>query len=127
MADTLTTRDAILDFADSKIESLTVKAWDGCTVMLRTLTGADRASLLKHWEDPSFDKGTLPSRFAARALCDKKGERLFKDSEWRELDKKSAGALDEIVAAGFKQSGLDDEAIEELRGNSSETQSESSG
>ncbi len=124
MSEELLTRDAILNIDDVRIEKVVVKEWGGKVVYCRSMSGPDRASLLKEHNDPDHDDATGPAHMAARVLCDPQtGERLFEDKDWERLWAKNAKAMDEISKLGLKLAGMSEEEQEELRGESEEAPS----
>lgn len=123
-------RDDILATDDSKVIALQIPEWNR-KVHLRVLSGAERdrfeASIAP---DPKTGRKAMDNfrgRFAALVLCDEKGERVFTDQDAVHLGRKSAQALDRILAAGMRHNELDAAAVEEAEGKSVGDPSSASG
>lgn len=113
------TRDQILAADDLKTERLEVAEWGG-TVIVRTMTGADRDELeaaIVGADGRSKDATILRAKVVALSVVDEEGNRLFKFEEARELAKKSAAALARVAKVAMRLSAITDEAVEEIKGN----------
>jgi hypothetical protein len=86
----------ILNAADVKTSAVEVPEW-GCTVHVRTMTGADAASMQKHKDDAFI---------VCLIACDEHGQRLFEDSDHEALLQKSALAIHRIAKAALVHNGL---------------------
>lgn len=121
---TYLTRDAILGAADLPTEECDCPEWGG-TVVVRGLTGAQR----DEWEasttivrGKTAVRDTANARAKLVALCavdHETGEPLFTRQDVDALGKKSGAALGRVFAVAARLSGLTDEELEELEGNSS--------
>lgn len=128
----LLSKDQILSAQDLDKELVHVPEWGG-HIYVRALTGAERdafeASLIS---ERSVQRGrrqetirssnfqNLRARLCALTICDENGERLFSDSDVKELGRKSATALTRVFEVAQRLSGLSDQDVEELAGNSEE-------
>lgn len=105
-------RDRILAANDIPTELLTVPEW-GCEVLIKGMTGADRAGLLERAVTPegavSFSK-FYPEVVIATAHDPATEERLFGESDRDLLMEKSGAALDRVANVGLRLSGMTDEA-----------------
>jgi len=116
------TADQILNAVDITYEDVPVPEWGG-TVRIRGLTGTERD---RYEQSLLGTKGTVsvPKLAGARArLCawtivNAAGELEFTDAQVLKLGKKSAAALERVFDASRKLSGLSEEDVEELAGNS---------
>ena len=118
----LLSKDAILKASDVLQEKVKVPEWAG-SVMVRGLTGAQRdayESSLMIGKGKSRDVNLKNARAKLVVLCvvDEDGRRLFTDADVAALGDKSAAALQRIFDAAQKLSGLSDQDIEELTGES---------
>lgn len=131
-------KEAILAANDLEKELVEVPEWGGA-VYVRALTGTERdafeASLVnervvrrgrKSETTRETNLRNLRARLCALTMCDEEGNRLFGDSEVHELGKKSASALNRVFEVAQRLSGLSEGDVEELAGNSGETDSDDS-
>ena len=119
------TREQILNVRDLPLREVTVEAWDGASVWLRTISAGerDRFFLMSRKSPDSLEPD--PENFRARLLvyciCDENGERLFRDDEVELLGEKCAGAINQLYAEAQSLNGFnrpDAEQIEDARKNS---------
>lgn len=122
MAKALTRQD-ILTASDIVREQVDVPEWGGY-VYVQSLSGAERDALeagmidnagKKNWE---VRLNNFRARMAAMAIVDEDGTRLFDEKDVAALGKKSGAALDRIYSVAQRLSGMSDEDVEELLGNS---------
>lgn len=115
---TYLSRDAILTADDFTFEDVEVPEWGG-TVRLRTLAGSERdkfeASVYGDGKKAKLDD--FRARLSAMVMVDENGDRLFSDSEVKQLAKKSAAALSRVFDAALRMNGISDGDVEELAGN----------
>lgn len=129
------TRDQIKNADDIASEEVDVPEWGG-RVLVWGLTGEERDM----WEEGLLVEKRVRGRTTREtnlknvraklvvASCrDKKGNKLFADSDVSWLGKKSAAALNRVFKVAQKLSGLTDDEVEELIEELGEDQSESSG
>ena len=116
-------KDDILAAADLPTEDVEVPEWGG-TVRVQGMSGEQRdafeASIQKKTADGSMELDALDFRakLAARVMVDEKGARLFTNSEVKQLSKKSAKPLQRIFEVGQRLSGMSDDDVASLEGNS---------
>lgn len=119
-------RDQILNADDLPTRALEVPEW-GCTIHLRSLTGAERDGFEGWLADQKRSPRDLRARFAALVIGDEKGERVFTDADIPRIANKSARALERIRAEGMTWIGYTEEEIKEIEGNSESVTSADSG
>lgn len=107
-------RDRILSADDIPSESVTVPEW-GCDILVRGMSGADRAGLLERAVSPdgavSFS-AFYPEVVIATACDPDTGARLFDESDKALLMEKSGAALDRVATVGLRLSGMTNEAVD---------------
>lgn len=130
----LLTREAILGIEDIPTEDVDVPEWGG-TVRVKGLTGKDRdafeASIVgdtaaKKGQSRKLNMANMRARFVALSIVDEQGVRVFSDGDVTALGAKSSVALNRVYTVAQRLSGLSDEDVEELAGNSETGQSGSS-
>ncbi len=100
-------RDSIFASPDMPSETVHIPEWGG-DVVVRGLTAAQRDS----YEQSMLDKDQQPDLTNARAklvvLCtvDDMGTPIFSDTDAEEIGKKSAAAVQRIVAVAQRLSGM---------------------
>lgn len=131
-------RDKILAADDLTRELVHVPEWGG-SVYVRTLTGSERdayeESLTKERitrrgrrteRHRTIDLQNARARLCALTIVDLDGKRLFSDADVRELGQKSASALTRVAEVAQRLSGLTDDDVDELTGNSDDDQNDDS-
>lgn len=123
-------REAILGASDIVSEDVAVPEWGG-TVRVKGLTAAQRdafeqSSLTGKGKNQSLNFANLRSRLLVLTVVDESGEQLFIHGDVVELGKKSAAAVDRVFEVASRLSGIGDDDIEELTGNSEPGQSDDS-
>jgi hypothetical protein len=123
-------RSKVLNAKDIKVEALPVAAWD-CTLELRGLTGAERASLVTRAtiretvngaEVERVDSATLnPLLVIASCFDPETGEKVFEDADAEAINNKSAGALDLVTTAVLRINGMSKDETAAMEKNSSAT------
>lgn len=129
-------RSAILEMDDIGKSLVDVPEWGGA-VYVRALTGSERdafeTSLI---EEKTVRKGrkqettrstnlrNMRAKLCALTICDEDGKRLFSNADVKELGAKSAAALDRVFEVAQRLSGLSDDDVDELVGNSEDDQGE---
>lgn len=123
-------RDAILAAPDLTTEDVAVPEWGG-TVRVKGLTAAERdafeqSSLTGKGKNQSLNFSNLRARLVVLTVVDEGGEPVFTGSDIRALGEKSAAAIDRVFEVASRLSGIGDDDIEELTGNSEPGQSDDS-
>lgn len=112
------TREQILAAADLPRESVDVPEWGG-TVIVQTMTGADRdafeASVITADGKPNLRN--MRAKLVAACVVDESGHRLFTAADIEALGGKSASALERISRVAQRLNRMGDEQLEELKGN----------
>lgn len=120
-------RDAILGADDRVTEDVPVPEWGG-TVRVIGLTGAERdrmeASVVGNGKKMNLTN--FRARLCALSIVDENNDRVFSDADVGALGKKSAGALERVFSVAQRLSGLSNDDVEDLAGESEPGQSESS-
>lgn len=113
------TADAILAADDLIFEVVSVPEWGG-DVRVRGLTAEERdhydREIIKIDKQGNTSLGRLENLRAllvVRCLVNDQGERLFRDSQAREIGRKSSAVVGRIYAVAAKLSGMRDEVVEE--------------
>jgi hypothetical protein len=130
----LLSREAILGVEDIPTQDVEVPEWGG-TVRVKGLNGKERdqyeASVVgdtaaKKGQARRLNMANMRARFVSLCIVDEEGVRLFSDGDVTALGAKSAAALQRVFKVAQELSGLTDEDVEELAGNSEAGQSGSS-
>ena len=116
------TKAQILQVSDIRKKLVNVPEWNG-EVWVHGLSGSEKDAYEQSLMSGTGSKkqvSLLDSRakFAAECIRDEKGNKLFDVGDISSLSRKSAAALDRIVAAGEKLSGMGKGDIEEMVKNS---------
>lgn len=132
----LTDKSKILSMVQLKKELVDVPEWgEGVQVWVKELTAEQRDSYEQSLTDikqkgnktqvtPNFINSK--ARFAVKCIVDEKGNRIFQDVEAKKLGRLSAQAINRIVEAGYRLSGMNKEDLEDIEENLSSAQSEDS-
>ena len=123
----LLTKEQILKVKDIETRTVHVPEWGG-DVLVRGMTGIERDQFEAKILDQSGKKTKVNlqnarARLVAITCVDADGNRIFSESEIVLLGTKSAAALDRVYDVAASLSGISDEDIEELLGNSKATTS----
>jgi hypothetical protein len=121
----LLNKAAILAADDLTYRDVEVPEWGG-TVRVRALSGTDRDAYEAMMIDARQQKGAavspklhnFRSKLVVRAIVDSNGERLFTDTDARELGAKSGAVIDRLFDIAAELSGMDKKAVERAEGNS---------
>lgn len=110
------TKDAILGAKDLNVLKVHVKEWGG-DVYIRVMTVGERDAYECEWL-ANKEKGVqnFRSKFLARCLCDKDGNRLFTDAEIDKLAGKSIAVVDRLFNRAMKHNAMSMEDVEQLAG-----------
>ena len=123
----LLSRDAILGASDLVTEDVKVYEWGG-TVRVRSLTAAQRDrfeadSMTVNGKNRDLNLVNLRARLVALAVVDENDQPVFKPADVKALGEKSGRALDRVFDVARRLSGIGDQEVEELVGNSEADQS----
>jgi len=121
MSKKILSRDDILNINDIEIREVYIPEWKG-SVLVKALSGAERDAfeeslLVGKGPNKELNMNNVRAKLVALSVVDKKGNRIFSDSDVKELSRKSATALQRIFAVAQKLSGLTEADIEELSKN----------
>jgi hypothetical protein len=122
MTNKVLSRDDILNANDIYIQELHVPEWGGI-LYVKTLNGEERdkveAAVMQvgiNGQPQKIKLDKLRSTVASLGICDKDGKSLFTEKDIPLLAKKSAAALDRVVAKIQTLSGMSPADIESLVG-----------
>ena len=123
-------KQQIIDVDDLGTVEVEVPEWDG-SVLVRPLTAKQRGQFTAALVDQRQGGRTLrlqdiQIRLCGLSIVDESGKRMFSDAEMAILGGKSSAALQHVFEVAQRLSGLSEEQVEELAGNSDETPSEDS-
>jgi len=109
-----------------KSRVLTIEQW-GMSVGVRQLSVAEKMHKLPQSPEEGEDLG-IEGVVAILSIClvDEDGEQLFDDGDTDFLMQQSDEVLQQLLTAALEINGMNSEALENIRKNSSEGQSESS-
>jgi hypothetical protein len=118
-------RDDILAAKDIDTREVDVPEWGG-TVLVKALSGKERdafESSLRQLRGKEMvpNLANARAKLVARSVVDEDGARLFGDNEINALGDKCAAALDRLFEVASEMSGLNDDDVEKLSGNSETT------
>jgi len=123
MAAKMLDRDSILSAPDIRPQRIEVPEWGGF-VYGRGLTARERdafeaATMKQRNGQQVVDTRNMRARLAALGICDEAGRRVFSDEDISALGAKSSLALERVFDAVRNLSGMTNEDLAELEGNSS--------
>lgn len=123
-------REQILNVVDTETREVEVPEW-GVTVWVRSMSAADRdafeADLLQgKGKNTSVNYRNMRAKLVARCVVDAEGNRIFNPEDVPALGRKSAKALTRLYNVATELSGVSDDDVEELTGNSEPDQSDDS-
>lgn len=126
---TLLSKNEIFAADDRKTEDVAVPEWGG-TVRLRGLSGAERdeyeASMQKQVGGKQVqDLRNFRARLVALSAINEDGTTLFEQNEVAALSRRSSVALSRLFDVACRLSGITDEDVADLEGNSGGGPSES--
>jgi hypothetical protein len=118
----LLSKEAIFAADDRKTEDVEVPEWGG-TVRLRGLNGSERdayeASMQKQVGGKQVqDLRNFRARLVALAAINEDGTTMFEQNEVAALAKRSSAALSRLFDVTCRLSGITDEDVQALEGNS---------
>lgn len=115
-------QDRIKAANDITSEVVEVPEWDQVKIEVRSMTGKERAKLLKRAAQPdgSMDFEALyPSVLVACCYDPDTGEKVFDDEALVWINEKAAGPVEKLAQCGMKLSGLTQDAVNEGKDRSS--------
>jgi hypothetical protein len=128
----LLSKEQIWSASDIMVDEVEVPEWGG-SVRVKGMSGRERdafeaASLLasKKGQPREVNLRNLRARLIVACAVDENNQPLFDNKDVMRLGEKSAIALERVFAKAQKLSGMSEDDIEELAGNSDGDQSDSS-
>lgn len=114
-------REDILNIRDLTPIEVEVPEWGG-SVWVRGLNGAERDKFEiscseQRGKDTVLNLENIRTKLVALTVVDENGNRLFNDSDVKELSKKNGAAIVRIFDVAQKLSGLAPEDVEKLSEN----------
>ena len=123
------TRDQILQSEDIETEEVYVRQWGG-TVLVRSMSGTERG-LFEKAQSVDVPSGNRNSRRRGQTnkefvgdqlraylvvfcVVDEEGNHLFTEQDIPAINEKSAGAIELIVEAAMRLSGLTEEEVDKI-------------
>ena len=138
----LANREQILALQDIGYQDINmddIPGWQGVTIRVKDLTGAERdkleAGLVEEKQvrvgkkvktRQSMNLANVRARFCAACIVDEAMQVIFNADDVQQLGRKSAIALDRIFAVIKDRNGLSDEDVDELAGNFTNGQGDAS-
>jgi hypothetical protein len=124
---TLLSKSDIFGADDRRYEDVFVPEWGG-TVRLRGLTGSERddfeGSITKVVKGKEVrDVRNFRARLIALSAVNEDGTRMFDPNEVAALGRRSSAALSRLFDVACRLSGITDDDVKELEGNSEPAQS----
>lgn len=115
-------RSAILGAADLQTEEVHVPEWGGW-VRVTALSASARDqfesdSITVRGKQRDVNLVNLRARLVALSVVDENGNRLFQEGDVHALGQKSASAIVRVFDVASRLSGIADDDVEELAGNS---------
>lgn len=123
----LLTKDQILSANDVRARDVEVPEWGG-SVRVRGMMGTERDDYEQKMVERRGNKieanlTNARARLVSMCVIDEAGDRLFSESDVKQLGSKSAAALTRVYEVASQLSGLSADDMEELSENFSETTS----
>lgn len=123
-------KEQILKASDIPIKEVQVPEWGG-SVFVKGMTGSERdkfeSSVIEmRGNQQKINMVDVRAKLACYTICDESGNRVFEDSEVKELAKKSASALQRVFDVAQKLSGIGADDVESLLKNSESAQADDS-
>lgn len=126
------TKSDIFGCDDVQIEKVVVPEWKG-HVYVRGLSGTERDRFEESQSRVDKRGQRLPryenfrARLCALCLCDSKGERMCIAADTKDIGKKNGAALARIFDVACRLSGMSEQDVEDMVGNSDDDPSDDSG
>ena len=109
-------RDKILNAKDIDEKIVEIKEW-GCSVMVRSMTGKERAVFLKNTsngETLDFEK-MYPELVIATCYDPETKEKVFEKTDRDVINSKSASAIEKIAKVALEISGLGEGSQDKIK------------
>jgi hypothetical protein len=118
-------REQVLNAKDLAEERVTVPEWDDAEFLIRGLTGAERAKLLKSATNGGRSESVDFERYFAdivimSARDPETGELVFEPTDRDMLNGKNAAAVERLAKVARRLSGLEDNALAQAKSASEE-------
>ena len=115
-----------------RLEDVPIPEWDQAgeppaVVMVRNIRGGDRDSFETEAYKAGDTQASVRARLFVRVVCDEKGERLYKDSDWGEVSRWDAKVLDRVWDVGRRLGKFSDKDVAEIEKNSASSRNGDSG
>ena len=124
------TRGEILDAADLARELVEIPEWQG-SVYVQSITGFERDAFesrcIAARKNGKLDTKLLKAQLVILSLYDEDGSRIFNENDINGLNAKSGSVIDRLFNIAQTLSGLSDDDVDELAGNSAAVPSGGSG
>lgn len=126
----LLTRDQILAASDTVYEYVNCPEWGG-TLKVRSLNGRQRAlwqesSLVQKGKDSRVNFQLTTIKLVVLAVVDENDKPVFTDADISSLARKNSAALERIANTAMRLSGIGEEEMETITGNSGASESDDS-
>ena len=129
-ADKILSRIEILEANDLQREKIEVPDWGG-SVYIQTINGFERDAFesrcIAARKNGSLDTKLLKAQLVILSLFDEDGKRIFNENDINDLNRKSSKVIDDLFTVAQRISGLSDDDVDELQGNSEAVPSGASG
>lgn len=118
----LLSKDAILSATDRNYKDEYVPEWGG-TVRVTGLSGTDRdayeAAMVDAKGKPAMQRlQNFRTKLVVKCLVNENGERIFDDSDVKELGSKNGAVLDRLFDVARELSGMGQDAVADAEKNS---------
>ena len=124
-------RASILGFDDTQEQGVNVPEWGGVNLLVRGMTGEERADMFRRATDPETGEMAFDALYPEIIISTcffpaQPDTRVFQAGDRVALNKKSGAALERVARVALKLSGMDRESREALGEGSGSTPSEGS-
>lgn len=114
-------RDDVLAMVDLESEEVVVKQWGGKKFLVKSITAAQRYSMLEQCMDKSGTKIDGKRLYLLTAISctydPETGERVFTEADLTALSEKNSGAVDTLVQTANRLNGIGEVEVTELEKN----------
>jgi hypothetical protein len=113
-------RETILNSNDIKKEVITVEEWGNVKIEIRTMSGLERANMLKSSvnKDGTTDLVKLyPEVIIASVYDPDTGLKVFTKEDRDIINSKSSACIEKVAKVALKLNGLDEDTHEEIEKN----------